>query len=108
MNFGLDPVMHAPKRLALMALLAHAQDADFGFVREALAVSDSDLSKQASALAEAGYISIGKSGRGRGATTRYRITEVGRGAYQRHKAAIEALLAGAPFNPAAEEARSGD
>lgn len=94
MNFGLDPVIHAPKRLAFMALLAHAHDADFAFVREALAVSDSDLSKQAAALAEANYIAINKTGRGRGATTSYRITKSGRAAYQRHKEAIEALLSG--------------
>lgn len=97
MNFGLDPVIHAPKRLAFMSILAHAQDADFSFVRETLALSDSDLSKQAAALADAGYININKIGRGRGATTSYRITKTGRVAYQKHRAAIEALLSGGSF-----------
>ena len=77
-----------------MALLAHAQDADFAFVRDALAVSDSDLSKQATALADADYIVISKTGRGRGATTSYRITKSGRVAYEQHKKAIEALFSG--------------
>ncbi len=94
---NLDPVIHAPKRLALMALLAHAQDADFGFVRDALKVSDSDLSKQATALADAGYITVAKAGRGRGGTTTFRITKQGRAAYGKHRAALEALLAGADF-----------
>src|SRR5699024_12790895 len=40
MNFGLDPVIHAPKRLAMMALLSHSHDADFTFVRDTLQVSD--------------------------------------------------------------------
>lgn len=94
MSYGLDPVIHAPKRLAFMALLAHAQDADFGFVRKALNLSDSDLSKQAAALADAGYIVINKTGRGRGSTTNYRITKNGKAAYHQHRMAIEALLVG--------------
>lgn len=98
MSFGLDPVIHAPKRLAFMALLAHSQDADFAFVREALSVSDSDLSKQASALADAGYIVVAKSGRGRGATTTYQITKAGTAAYHTHRKALERLLSGDRFS----------
>lgn len=94
MNFGLDPVIHAPKRLALMALLAHAQDADFAFARDTLRISDSDLSKQASALADADYLTITKSGHGRGGVTTYKITKTGREAYQTHRTALESLLTG--------------
>lgn len=88
----LNPVIHAPKRLAAMALLANASSADFAFLRDHLGVSDSDLSKQMSALAEAGYISVRKSGRGRGSTTTYRITRAGHAAYLKHRAALAALL----------------
>jgi DNA-binding transcriptional ArsR family regulator len=91
---GLDPVIHAPKRLAAMALLANASSADFGFLRTQLGVSDSDLSKQMSALAEAGYVTISKSGRGRGSVTTYRVTRQGRIAYEAHRAALTALLNG--------------
>lgn len=94
MSFGLDPVIHAPKRLALMALLAHSQDADFWFAKQTLGISDSDLSKQAAALAEAGYIYITKSGYGRGSETKFGITKIGRAAYEEHRKALEALLAG--------------
>lgn len=92
-NFGLDPVIHAPKRLAAMALLANATDADFSFVRDHLKLNDSDLSKQMAELAKAGYIVIRKHGRGPGAHTSYRITIDGRRAYKRHRAALVALLA---------------
>lgn len=88
----LDPVIHAPKRLAAMAMLANSESTDFPFLREHLGVSDSDLSKQMAALEQAGYVAISKSGRGRGATTTYRITDDGRSAYQRHRAALRALL----------------
>lgn len=90
---GLDPVIHAPKRLAIMALLAHTQDADFRFVRDSLGVNDSDLSKQATALAEAEYLTIKKSGHGRGSVTTYEITRKGKAAYEAHRAAFQRLLA---------------
>jgi DNA-binding transcriptional ArsR family regulator len=75
-----------------MALLANASSADFGFLREHLGVSDSDLSKQMAALAEAGYVAIKKAGHGRGGVTTYRITRVGSQAYTRHRDALRALL----------------
>jgi DNA-binding transcriptional ArsR family regulator len=89
---GLDPVLNAPKRLAIMAVLAHSTSSDFAFLRQHLGVSDSDLSKQAAALEAAGYITITKSGRGRGAVTAYKATRAGRGAYRRHRAALRNLL----------------
>lgn len=89
---GLDPVIHAPKRLAAMAVLSSATTATFPFLREHLGVSDSDLSKQMTTLEKAGYIAVSKSGRGRGATTTYRITRAGRRAYDQHRQALTAIL----------------
>lgn len=88
----LDPVIHAPKRLAAMAVLANANTVAFPFLRTHLGVSDSDLSKQMTTLEKAGYVAIVKAGRGRGATTTYRITRTGRVAYQRHRRALAAIL----------------
>jgi len=89
---GLDPILNAPKRLAFMAVLARSTSSDFAFLREHLGVSDSDLSKQAAALEASGYITITKSGRGRGAVTAYKATKAGRHAYRRHRAALRSLL----------------
>lgn len=89
---GLDPVLNSPKRLAIMAVLASSTSTDFAFLRSHLGVSDSDLSKQASALEAADYVTITKSGRGRGAVTAYRATKAGRHAYQQHRAALQKLL----------------
>lgn len=89
---GLDRVIHAPKRLAAMALLAATDSADFGFLRDHLQLSDSDLSKQMSALQAADYVVITKNGHGRGSTTGFAITRAGRRAYQRHRTALSALL----------------
>ena len=89
---GLDPVLNAPKRLGIMAVLTSSTSADFAFLRAHLGISDSDLSKQASLLESAGYITITKNGRGRGSTTAYKTTKPGRQAYQQHRATLRGLL----------------
>ncbi len=92
----LDPIIHAPKRLAAMAIVANAPHVTFAFLREHLALSDSDLSKQMSALEDAGYVTVAKAGRGRGSSTTFSITRAGRKAYEAHRAALVALLDIAP------------
>ncbi|MBC9734503.1 transcriptional regulator [Nocardioides sp. zg-578] len=77
-----------------MALLSNASSATFPFLRDHLQISDSDLSKQMAALEKAGYVSVAKTGRGRGATTSYRITRAGKAAYARHRKALTAILGG--------------
>lgn len=88
----LDPVIHAPKRLAAMAVLSTADQVTFQFLKERLGIADSDLSKQMSALEAAGYVAVHKSGRGRGASTSFKLTRAGRTAYRAHRAALQALL----------------
>ncbi len=87
----LHPVIHAPKRLAVMAILSHSTDTDFSFLREYLDVTDSDLSKQMSILQRAGYVNILKAGRSRGASTTYSITHAGKRAYNSHLTALHAI-----------------
>ena len=94
-------MIHPPKRLAGMALLAHAQSADFRFLRDHLELSDSDLSKQMAELARAGYVDINKQGRGPGAHTTYKITKAGRRAYAAYRTALADLLS-APGRPVSD------
>lgn len=89
---SLDPLIHAPKRLAVMAVLANAPTASFQFLRDHLVLNDSDLSKQMSSLEAAGYVVAVKSGHGRGSATTYRITKSGKSAFNRHRDALRALL----------------
>lgn len=95
----LDPVIHAPKRLGAMALLAGADDAEFSFLREHLEISDSDLSKQMKTLQEAGYVDIKKSGHGRNSSTTFKITKDGRKALATHLAALNELIGHAQPTP---------
>jgi DNA-binding MarR family transcriptional regulator len=91
---GLDPVIHVPKRLAAMAILANAPSVSFRFLRDRLEISESDLSKQMSTLETAGYVTMAKDGHGRGASTIYAMTKEGRRAYQAHCAALRQLIDG--------------
>ncbi|MFF5228867.1 winged helix-turn-helix domain-containing protein [Dactylosporangium sp. NPDC000521] len=88
----LDPVIHVPKRLAAMAILANAPSVSFRFLKEQLRLTDSDLSKQMSALEAADYVKSTKDGHGRGASTTFSMTRAGRTAYTAHCAALRALI----------------
>ena len=89
----LDPLIHAPKRLGAMALLSATTSASFGFMRDHLDVSVSDLSKQMKALGDAGYVSVKKTGHGRTGETNYRITKAGSKALKAHLEALHELVA---------------
>ncbi|WP_449064959.1 transcriptional regulator [Planomonospora algeriensis] len=90
---GLDPVIHAPARLQIVALLAAADEAEFGFVRDQVGVSDSVLSKHASALENAGYVEIRKGYVGKRPRTWLKLSKPGRAAYLTHVAALQAIVA---------------
>lgn len=56
----LDEIIHAPTRFSIVAALASTDKAEFAAVRDAVEISDSTLSKQASALEQAGYVKVTK------------------------------------------------
>lgn len=102
----LDPVIHSPVRLSIVAALAAADKAQFGFVRDTVEVSDSVLSKQVSILEEAGYVKVKKGYVGKFPRTWLSLSAAGRRAFEAHLAAL-ATIARAP-GPAAPEPAVGD
>ena len=90
-----DELIHAPTRLSIVALLAAADWADFTFVRDSLILSDSALSKQISTLEQAGYVTVRKTGAGRGRRTHLRLSPAGRRAFTAHAAALQQIIAAA-------------
>jgi DNA-binding MarR family transcriptional regulator len=88
-----DELIHPSTRLAIVALLAAADWAEFAFVRERLELSDSALSKQLSTLEEAGYVDIERPVRDRRRRVRARLTPAGRGAFDGHVAALRQIVA---------------
>jgi DNA-binding transcriptional ArsR family regulator len=89
---GFDELIHAPTRLSIVALLAASEWADFTFVRDHLGLSDSALSKQLSALDDAGYVEVRKAFVGKRPRTSVRLSAAGRVALAGHVAALERLL----------------
>ncbi|MBX0299251.1 transcriptional regulator [Cryobacterium sp. 1639] len=91
---GLDPVIHPVKRLAAMSILANSHSVEYSYLRERLEISDSDLSKQMKALVDAGYVQTRKTGIGRGGSTIFAITALGRTAYTTYLDRLRGLLGG--------------
>jgi DNA-binding MarR family transcriptional regulator len=90
-----DPVLATTTRLSIVAFLAGAEEVDFATVRDAVGLTDSNLSKQATALQAAGYIDIRKGHVGRRPRTWLSLMPAGRRAFTAHVAALNAIVASA-------------
>ena len=88
-----DELIHAPTRLTIVSLLAAAEWAEFKFIRDSTEMSDSALSKQLTILEEAGYVEIKKGFVGKRPRTWAKLTRSGRTAFERHVAALQAIVA---------------
>ena len=86
-----DPVIHAPNRLQICALLAPLEEAEFQVLRDELGVSDSVLSKHVSRLVEAGYVRLRKSAVNGRQHTWASLTIRGRKAFAAHLEALSEL-----------------
>ncbi|MFK4057208.1 transcriptional regulator [Brevundimonas sp. NPDC046655] len=79
-----DPVIHAPGRLQICALLSGIDDAEFAMIRDRLEVSDSVLSKHLKQLEEAGYVTLRKAATAGRQRTWISLTSAGRKAFASH------------------------
>jgi DNA-binding MarR family transcriptional regulator len=86
-----DPVIHAPGRLQICAILAEVDQAEFAMIRDAIAASDSVLSKHVKQLEEAGYVSVSKVTSGGRQRTWLKLTAQGRVAFRAHVAELTRL-----------------
>ncbi|HEY8840390.1 MAG TPA: transcriptional regulator [Candidatus Dormibacteraeota bacterium] len=90
----LDELLGHPVRFSMMALLAAASNVEFSFVRDHVEVTDSMLSKQMSALEEAGYVKVDKGHIGKRPRTWLSLTKEGRRTFERHMAALREIAQG--------------
>lgn len=88
----IDGFLHTPARLSILSLLAPAEWVRFSFLRESIGTSDSALSKQLSALEDAGHLETRKE-RGTGKGTSVRLSKTGRAAFNDYLTALEQLVA---------------
>jgi DNA-binding MarR family transcriptional regulator len=89
-----DELIHPSTRLSIVAILASTDWADFSFVRDRLALSDSALSKQFATLEEAGYLMIERPLSEHRRRVRVALTDTGRLAFEGHVAALQVVIAG--------------
>lgn len=56
----LDDAVHQRVRLGILAVLEEVNRADFGYLKETLALTDGNLSRHISVLEEAGFVDVDK------------------------------------------------
>ncbi len=79
-------------RLGVMSILMVNDSVDFSSVKELLDVTDGNLSSHLKALENSSYILSTKQFIGRKPNTQYKITDIGRKAFQEHLSGLEELL----------------
>jgi DNA-binding MarR family transcriptional regulator len=85
-------MIHNPGRLAIMAVLAGCESADFTYLEQATAVNKGTLSKHLAALEESGYIEITKRFKGKIPNTSARLTPQGRKAFKKYRKEYQEFL----------------
>jgi DNA-binding MarR family transcriptional regulator len=80
----LDPLLHSQLRLAVMSLLMSLESAEFTFLKEKTNSTAGNLSVQLDKLAEAEYIMLEKTFRGKKPLTTCRITPKGVTAFEQY------------------------
>jgi len=88
----LDDIVHQRVRLGILALLAEADRADFGFLKDRLDLTDGNLSRHLRVLGEAGYVAITKEFEGRRTRTWVVATQDGQTALGDHLAALQQII----------------
>ena len=89
-----DAVIHPSPRLQICGLLAAVDTMEFSTVRDAVAVSDSVLSKHVKQLEEAGYVAVRKATIASRQRTSLALTKAGRAAFAGHVAELRRIVAG--------------
>ena len=89
----LDPMVHAPIRLAILSILITVENANFTYLKEATGASDGNLSTHLNKLEISGYISIEKTFVGKKPQTICKITKIGKNALTKHLEQLEQIVA---------------
>jgi DNA-binding MarR family transcriptional regulator len=88
----LDRVIHERGRLAIMSMLAASPELSFTELRDALEMTDGNLTTHVRTLQEAGYVAIAKSYRNRRPLTTVSLTTAGRKAFADYISLLEQIV----------------
>ncbi len=88
----LDPILHAPLRLAVVSLLLSVKEAEFTFIKEKTNSTAGNVSVQISKLKEAGYIEVTKQFKDNYPLTICKITAKGVDAFENYVKALQSYM----------------
>ncbi|TET47848.1 transcriptional regulator [candidate division TA06 bacterium] len=88
----LDPIIHAPVRLAILTVLMAVKEADFNYLKETTGTTDGNLSTHLTKLEQTKYIKVTKTFVGKKPRTKCSITQKGLAAYQDYIRILEEYI----------------
>jgi len=88
----LDPLLHERGRLAIVSALAAVESLTFTDLRDALEMTDGNLSVHLQKLEDKGYVAIDKRFVGRRPQTTCRLSKAGRQAFTNYVDHLEAIV----------------
>jgi DNA-binding MarR family transcriptional regulator len=89
---AINDLIHGRVRLAAMAYIAGAGDADFTAIKKAVNTSDGNMSVHLRKLEDAGYLAVTKGYNERKPQTIYALTDAGRAAWHEYLEKMRQLL----------------
>jgi DNA-binding MarR family transcriptional regulator len=88
----IDRVIHEKGRLAIMSMLAASPELSFTEMRDALAMTDGNLTTHIRTLQEAGYVSVTKSFQNNRPLTTCALTAAGKKAFTSYINVLEEII----------------
>jgi DNA-binding MarR family transcriptional regulator len=88
----LDPTIHSPTRMKILAFLSIVESADFTFLMTQTGLTRGNLSPNLRKLEEAGFINIDKAFVDRVPRTLVSLTDEGRAAVQQYNQTMQRVL----------------
>jgi len=88
----LDPIIHAPTRLAILSILITVENANFKFLKESIGTTDGNLSTHLTKLDNNGLIKIKKFFKGKKPQTICAITEKGKKEFKNYLNQLEQIV----------------
>jgi len=88
----LDRVIHEKGRLGIVSMLAASAELSFTELRDALEMTDGNLTTHVRTLQETGYVSVAKSYRRRRRLTTLSLTAAGRKAFADYVTLLERIV----------------
>ena len=90
----LDPIVHAPVRLAILSILITVEDANFTYLKESTKTTDGNLNTHLTKLEMSGYVRIKKMFKGKRPQTLCAITRKGEKAFHLYVEQLDQIVRG--------------